>query len=244
MITLHLVQKREADEAPAAPADTGLVNFTKAVMIMFAQKKKKSKLWLIIPVILALGAGLWLNADFEDGTSSAGDAENSAVQADSDQYEDIEDISDLSGMTDTSPEDKTSGPAESGEEKSDVSGRSGTGYSDSDGSRDVIAGEDSVTQSSGRFGSPEESGGGDTGDNTDEDQDSEEKNGTAKIFLTADGEGNVIIYRYDAEGVLISRTETEIQLSMLTEADQKFFTEGVTLNSESELSELLQDFEG
>ena len=108
MITLHLVQKREADEAPAAPADTGLVNFTKAVMIMFAQKKKKSKLWLIIPVILALGAGLWLNADFEDGTSSAGDAENSAVQADSDQYEDIEDISDLSGMTDTSPEDKTS----------------------------------------------------------------------------------------------------------------------------------------
>ena len=54
----------------------------------------------------------------------------------------------------------------------------------------------------------------------------------------------MVIYRYDAQGALVSRTETEIRLSMLTETDQKFFTEGVTLNSESELSELLQDFEG
>ena len=28
------------------------------------------------------------------------------------------------------------------------------------------------------------------------------------------------------------------------QADQEFFTKGVTLNTESELSELLQDFEG
>ena len=31
---------------------------------------------------------------------------------------------------------------------------------------------------------------------------------------------------------------------MLTETDQKLFEKGITLNDDSELSELLQDFEG
>lgn len=58
--------------------------------IMFAQKKKKSKLWLVIPVILAMAVGLWLNAGL---TEESGDEDS--IPAGSDQYE--EDISDLAG---------------------------------------------------------------------------------------------------------------------------------------------------
>ena len=207
---------------------------------MFTQKKKKSKLWLIIPVVLALGAGLWLNTDFENGSSSGNDAKEAAVQADSDQYEDIKDISDLSGMTDSSLEERTSDPAEK-EDKYSSGDREE--YPDSAGSDNIIAGEKDVTQSSGSSGSSEgDTGSSDTEDAADENPAS--SGGTEKIFLTADEEGTVVIYRHDAQGALVSRTETEIRLSMLTETDQKFFTEGVTLNSESELSELLQDFEG
>ena len=63
--------------------------------IMFAQKKKKSKLWLVIPVILAMAVGLWLNAGL---TEESGDEDS--IPAGSDQYE--EDISDLAGQPDLS----------------------------------------------------------------------------------------------------------------------------------------------
>ena len=60
---------------------------------MFAQKKKKSKIWIAVPVILALGVGLWLNAGLKDDTGEE------SIPTGSDQYE--EDISDLAGLSDT-----------------------------------------------------------------------------------------------------------------------------------------------
>lgn len=67
---------------------------------MFAQKKKKSKIWIAVPVILALGVGLWLNAGLKDDTGEE------SIPAGSDQYE--EDISDLAGLSDTSSDPDSS----------------------------------------------------------------------------------------------------------------------------------------
>ena len=78
----------------------------------------------------------------------------------------------------------------------------------------------------------------------DGNENSESPGGAGKIRLIAGEDGNVVIYRYDDSGAVLSQTKTDINLSLLTEADQEFFTKGVTLNTESELSELLQDFEG
>ena len=51
---------------------------------MFAQKKKKSKIWIAVPVILALGVGLWLNAGLKDDTGEE------SIPAGSDQYEETQ----------------------------------------------------------------------------------------------------------------------------------------------------------
>ena len=48
---------------------------------MFAQKEKKSKIWIAVPVILALGVGLWLNAGLKDDTGEE------SIPAGSHQYE-------------------------------------------------------------------------------------------------------------------------------------------------------------
>ena len=71
---------------------------------MFAQKKKKSKIWIAVPVILALGVGLWLNAGLKDNTGEE------SIPAGSDQYE--EDISDLAGLSDTSSDPDSSAQAD------------------------------------------------------------------------------------------------------------------------------------
>ena len=66
----------------------------------------------------------------------------------------------------------------------------------------------------------------------------------SKILVIADTEGSISVLRYDKNGSVTSREKTTIDLSMLTETDQKLFEKGIALNDDSELSELLQDFEG
>ena len=203
---------------------------------MFAQKKKKSKLWLVIPVILALAAGLWLNADLKEGGSSSSDDEDAVVQADSDQYEDISDLSRVPDVSsDLNASDSGVSGADSGLEgpkNSAVPGvlSGGTHGGDEDG-------EDTAA-------SPGEPQGAGEDVPADGNENSESPGGAGKIRLIAGEDGNVVIYRYDDSGAVLSQTKTDINLSLLTEADQEFFTKGVTLNTESELSELLQDFEG
>ena len=85
---------------------------------MFAQKKKKSKIWIAVPVILALGVGLWLNAGLKDDTGEE------SIPAGSDQYE--EDISDLAGLSDTSSDPDSSAQAD---------GQNGAGSETADDSR-------------------------------------------------------------------------------------------------------------
>ncbi len=221
-----------------------------AVKIMFSQKKKKSKLWIVIPVVLALGCGLWLNADFENRESSGSGTENPAVEADSDQYEDIEDISDLSGVTDArsdqpSPERQQTESAD-GEETYESSGRQETSadFPETDDTGKETGGVSSPENLQEASGNDQEIGRNDTESDSGRESDNGYGGGIGKIVLRADPDGTVIVYRYDTDGAVVSQTETEIHLSLLTETDQQFFTRGVTLNSESELSELLQDFEG
>ena len=71
-----------------------------------------------------------------------------------------------------------------------------------------------------------------------------DKKYAGKILVIADTEGSISVLRYDKNGSVTSREKTTIDLSMLTETDQKLFEKGIALNDDSELSELLQDFEG
>lgn len=207
--------------------------------IMFAQKKKKSKLWLVIPVILAMAVGLWLNA----GLTEENEDEDS-IPAGSDQYE--EDISDLAGQPDLSSD---SGYEVSGEEgwQEDVGSQTadddrydrnyddGTYENGNDSSGYGIVGENGQEPESGtqNDSSPASSGGSGS-----------EKEYAGKIVVISDTDGSISILRYDENGRVTSREKTDIDTAMLTETDQQLFKKGFILNDDSELSELLQDFEG
>ena len=208
---------------------------------MFAQKKKKSKIWLVIPVILALAAGLWLNA----GITDEGEDESS-IAAGSDQYE--EDISDLAGRPDPSavPEDEggESGLTGSGSQTADDG-------SDDPGSYDGLyedeiydgAGDSGYDAGSGGTGFEPESGMQNDGASSSS-GDGAEKEYAGRILVISGEDGSISILRYDENGRVTSREKTDIDASMLTETDQQLFRKGFVLNDESELSELLQDFEG
>ncbi len=208
---------------------------------MFAQKKKKSKLWLIILVFFALAAGLWLNSGFDDSDVSRQNGKDDAVLADSDQYEDISDLS--SGIQDSSSNkdfstDSDENIGENG--SSDLQGNSDSLYSNG-----VI--------DSGSEGDDDASAYYPSSGNTELDHSaaSSGQNGNGnssqyagKILVIADNDGSIIVYRYDSKGNITSESETDIDLTMLTETDKQLFSKGVTVSDESELSELLQDFEG
>ena len=225
---------------------------TKCGDIMFAQKKKKSKLWLVIPVLLALAAGLWLNSGLESENTSVQGGEDDAIQAGSDQYEDI---SDLSGIPDSSvsgdssrQQDEISGndndsnrsyPSDSAYDEN-IGGNTSEGFSN-DTSDENRNSSNAGGISSGQNG---KSGQGDQKDQRDQNKTSPSDQYAGKILVIADNDGNIVIYKYDSKGNVTSESETEIQLSMLTETDKQLFTKGITVGDESELSELLQDFEG
>lgn len=204
--------------------------------IMFAQKKKKTKIWIAVPVILALGTGLWLNAGLKD------DIGDESIPADSDQYE--EDISDLADLSDPSSDPDTSAGAK---------GQNGAGSETADDSRYGSVSDDfSNDIGSGEFDENrryEEAEDG-TITNLPEDENSlsagneREKEYAGKILVIAASDGSVSVRRYDKDGSVISSEKTNIDLSMLTETDQKLFEKGITLNDDAQLSELLQDFEG
>ena len=201
---------------------------------MFAQKKKKSKIWIAVPVILALGVGLWLNAGLKDDTGEE------SIPAGSDQYE--EDISDLAGLSDTSSDPDSSAQAD---------GQNGAGSetaddirydSDSDDFPDDVGSDYSSgsLNGNGRYEDGENSTtGGQEKENPSSAGNDSDKKYAGKILVIADTEGSISVLRYDKNGSV-----TTIDLSMLTETDQKLFEKGITLNDDSELSELLQDFEG
>ena len=201
---------------------------------MFAQKKKKSKLWLVIPVLLALAAGLWLNSGFESGNTSKQDGEDGAVQADSDQYEDISDLSDI-------PDSSLNSDFSNERDKIGDNDNDPDDLFPSDSEYDETIGGNT----SGKFPSSVSDENSETGRSPSEQN---KTNGSeqyaGKILVIADNDGSITVYKYDSKGNITSESETGIQLSMLTETDKQLFTKGITVNDESELSELLQDFEG
>lgn len=205
---------------------------------MFARKKKKSKLWLAIPFALIFAAGLWLNSGLEDEGSGILTDENN-VQAGSGQYYE-ENISDLAGQPDVSLNDideETSGKANTSEtdpwsDSFAEDDRSDTGVDH----QEDIGGEDDPGYDLSGYGQYEE--------NRQEEQDVPDQSEAGKITVIAESDGSVVIIRYDSGGRELSRSRTSILLSMLTETDRKLFSRGITVSDESELSELLQDFEG
>ena len=206
---------------------------------MFAQKKKKSKIGIAGPVILALGVGLWLNAGLKDNTGEE------SIPAGSDQYE--EDISDLAGLSDTSSDPDSSAQADgqngAGSETADDSRYD----SDSDDFPDDVGSDYSSgsLNGNGRYEDGEKSTtGGQEKENPSSAGNDSDKKYAGKILVIADTEGSISVLRYDKNGSVTSREKTTIDLSMLTETDQKLFEKGIALNDDSELSELLQDFEG
>ena len=202
--------------------------------IMFAQKKKKSKLWLVIPVLLALAVGLWLNSGFDSGNTSEQGGEEDAVQAGSDQYEDI---SDLSGIPDSSLNSDFSNNRDGVSD--DYDDRNGSDLSNSEYDENISG------DTSGEFSDDISDENSDIGSAPSQQGETARSGQYAgKIVVIVDNDGSITVYKYDSKGNVTSESETGIELSMLTETDKQLFTKGIIVNDESELSELLQDFEG
>ena len=55
--------------------------------------------------------------------------------------------------------------------------------------------------------------------------------------------GLISVYYYDKNGNISKYKDTEITYSLLNEADQMSFSEGIMVKTKDALMELLQDFE-
>lgn len=66
---------------------------------------------------------------------------------------------------------------------------------------------------------------------------------TTSFYLIKEVDRVISIYYYDESGEETFIRTTDIAFSLLSEADQSLFSEGIIKNTEEELEELLQDFE-
>lgn len=79
--------------------------------------------------------------------------------------------------------------------------------------------------------------------NSDNNDNNVQENQSSEYYLVKESDGVIKIYQYDKNGVENLLRTTDILFSLLSEEDQKLFSEGVVVKSENELLELLQDFE-
>ncbi len=209
---------------------------------MFSQKKKKSKIWLFLIVIVVLFiAGICLNkgfddtsgADNQDNTLSAPDNKKNSNEIPIFEYNNADD-----GRTDTgrgaeSTDDSGNGNGSVTGKESSSAGISGDGSYDND---DRIDSDD--------YGYNESDNDIDAGANTGGDSFNDGYDDTkGKIWVISRGD-TVVVQTYDDDGNMLYKLDTEIDLSMLPEYDRKAIKDGIYLNSEDELYEMLQDFEG
>ena len=66
-----------------------------------------------------------------------------------------------------------------------------------------------------------------------------------KVLLKYHGDENnmLVIYKY-SNGTIISEKRTDVQTDILPEYDREMLKNGIDIGSESELDELLEDYEG
>jgi hypothetical protein len=62
------------------------------------------------------------------------------------------------------------------------------------------------------------------------------------FFLIKEINGTIEIYYYEGEGEPVYIKNADIAFSLLSEGDQAMFSEGIIVETEEELDELLQDF--
>jgi hypothetical protein len=71
----------------------------------------------------------------------------------------------------------------------------------------------------------------------------EQKDSNNEYYLVKEADGLIKVFYYDIDGQESLMRTTDILFSLLSEEDQKMFMQGVIVNDEEELLELLQDFE-
>lgn len=64
-----------------------------------------------------------------------------------------------------------------------------------------------------------------------------------RFYLLKESNGKVDVYYYEDRGEPVFVKNTEIEFSLLSNEDQAMLTEGIMIETEEELRELLQDFE-
>ena len=213
---------------------------------MFSQKKKKSKgLLFLIPVLLIFLAGLALNA-FMSGSAEEGDSEGSSE----DKLVSAGYSSDRGGAADEDERNRTDG---------DISGRSMKEGNDSDRYEYT----DNIGENKGALTDGYD--GGDAGpdeyyygsdpysemyeDENDSESINDSDSGTGTVangysgYRAISENGMLVIYKY-SNGTIISEKRTDVQTDILPEYDREMLKNGIDIGSESELDELLEDYEG
>ncbi|MHC1722290.1 MAG: hypothetical protein AB9836_03680 [Aminipila sp.] len=79
--------------------------------------------------------------------------------------------------------------------------------------------------------------------NSDNNDNNVQENQSSEYYLVKESDGVIKVYQYDKNGEENLLRTTDILFSLLSEEDQKLFSEGVVVKNENELLELLQDFE-
>ena len=90
----------------------------------------------------------------------------------------------------------------------------------------------------------------DNADNTENTDENRQQNKLGDIdksqlpyYMVLEENGLISVYYYDKNGNISKYKDTEITYSLLNEADQMSFSEGIMVKTKDALMELLQDFE-
>ena len=213
---------------------------------MFSQKKKRSKgLLFLIPVLLLFLAGLALNAFMSGGAEKeAGDGadedrlvsagyrsghdDGAGENADKGSGDDISDKINKEG--------NNADPYEYNDNISENKGALINGYDDGDVDPDgYYYGSDPYSE---MYDDENVSNGG---------HDSGSGAGAANDgysgYRAISENDMLVIYKY-SNGAVISEKRTDVQTDTLPEYDREMLENGIDIGSESELDELLEDYEG
>ena len=209
---------------------------------MFSQKKKRSKgLLFLIPVLLVFLAGLALNAFMSGG--AAGEGDEGKEENGDDRLVNAGYDSDGSYSKREASEGDNDGyigaSSDASEKGSNVS--AGREYTDNAGDTDgnaAYAQEDEYTDAAGDTDGVDGAGGYYYGSDS-----YSEMYGGYSGYRAVSENNTLVIYKY-VDGAVISEKRTDIQTDILPEYDREMLENGIDMSSESDVDELLQDYEG
>lgn len=203
--------------------------------IMFSQKKKKSKgLFFIIPVLAIFFAGLGLNA-FMDGGEQNEDNKpvSAAVQKEDEKTDNKIPIYEYDNNAD-SDNDATLGI-------SSVDSLDEHGYYSESDLNDASSGKNIDEIDSDEKNDQKEDK--NLTDIQEKDNMNEADNDSYTGFKAVSENNLLVIYEY-IDGNRVSEQITDISTDILPEYDRKMLSDGINISSETEVEELLQDYEG